>query len=63
MDRLLLTQVAPAGISLKTALDPYYPPTLTGMRASHKGSFEVAHALAWQGKKPANTRHWTSTTT
>ncbi len=30
-----------------------YPPTLTGMRGSHPGSFEVAHALAWQGKKPA----------
>lgn len=24
---------------------PYYPPTLTGMRGSHDGSFEVAHAL------------------
>ena len=23
----------------------YYPPTLTGMRGSHPGSFEVAHAL------------------
>jgi spermidine dehydrogenase len=31
----------------------YYPPTLTGMRGSHKGSFEVAHALAWRGEKPA----------
>ena len=30
-----------------------YPPTLTGMRGSHPGSFEVAHALAWQGEKPA----------
>lgn len=30
----------------------YYPPTLTGLRGSHQGSFEVAHALAWQGKKP-----------
>ncbi|MAD66841.1 MAG: Tat pathway signal protein [Porticoccaceae bacterium] len=30
----------------------YYPPTLTGMRGSHKGSFEVAHALAWKGEKP-----------
>lgn len=26
-----------------------YPPTLTGMRGSHPGSFEVAHALAWGG--------------
>lgn len=31
----------------------YYPPTLTGMRGSHKGSFEVAHALAWGGEKPS----------
>lgn len=31
----------------------YYPPALTGMRGSHDGSFEVAHALAWRGEKPA----------
>ena len=30
----------------------YYPPTLTGMRGSHAGSFEAAHALAWEGQKP-----------
>jgi spermidine dehydrogenase len=36
----------------------YYPPTLTGMRGSHEGSFEVAHALAWRGQKPA---HYQST--
>jgi spermidine dehydrogenase len=29
-----------------------YPPVLTGMRGSHKGSFEVAHAMAWRGEKP-----------
>jgi spermidine dehydrogenase len=34
------------------ALPEVYPPTLTGMRGSHVGSFEVAHALAWQGQKP-----------
>jgi spermidine dehydrogenase len=28
-----------------------YPPTLTGMRGSHPGSFEVAHALARDGKQ------------
>lgn len=28
----------------------YYPPTRTGMRGSHPGSFEVAHALAREGK-------------
>ena len=31
----------------------YYPPILTGMRGSHEGSYEVAHALAWSGQKPA----------
>lgn len=30
-----------------------YPPTRTGIRGSHDGSFEVAHDLAWRGKKPA----------
>jgi spermidine dehydrogenase len=34
----------------------YYPPTLTGMRGSHPGSFEVMHALAWRGRKPAEHR-------
>ena len=29
----------------------YYPPLLTGMRGSHPGSFENAHALR-DGKKP-----------
>ena len=28
----------------------YYPPTLTGLRGSHPGSFEIAHALAREGK-------------
>ena len=37
--------------SAVNATAPYYPPTLTGMRGSHKGSFEVAHALAWRGEK------------
>ncbi|MCK5749060.1 MAG: NAD(P)/FAD-dependent oxidoreductase, partial [Oricola sp.] len=30
--------------------DGYYPPSLTGLRGSHAGSFETAHALAWEGK-------------
>ena len=30
-----------------------YPPTLTGVRGSHKGAFETAHALAWLGEKPS----------
>jgi spermidine dehydrogenase len=28
----------------------YYPPTRTGIRGSHPGSFETAHALAREGK-------------
>jgi len=28
----------------------YYPPTQTGLRGAHPGSFEVAHALAREGK-------------
>lgn len=28
---------------------PYYPPTLTGMRGNHPGSFEVAHKLGREG--------------
>ncbi len=27
-----------------------YPPALTGMRGSHKGSFETAHAVSWSSK-------------
>ncbi len=29
----------------------YYPPTLTGLRGSHPGSFEVAHAFARDGRR------------
>lgn len=38
------------------ASSAYYPPTLTGMRGNHPGSFEVSHALAWSGVKPAKHR-------
>ena len=35
------------------AADGRYPPALTGMRGSHPGSFEIAHAIAWgQAKWP-----------
>jgi spermidine dehydrogenase len=30
----------------------YYPPALTGLRGSHEGAYEVAHALAWRGELP-----------
>lgn len=29
----------------------YYPPGLTGLRGNHDGSFEVAHAMAREGKR------------
>ncbi len=29
----------------------YYPPTCTGLRGNHKGSFEVAHERAWKGNQ------------
>jgi spermidine dehydrogenase len=57
---LSLTSVGltlPAGVLAETftgnsdSADPYYPPTRTGMRGSHPGAFEVAHALAREGKK------------
>ena len=38
---MLDAQTAATG---QDALD-YYPPTLTGMRGSHPGSFEIAHAV------------------
>ena len=33
------------------ALDPsYYPPARTGLRGSHPGSYDAAHARAWNGR-------------
>ena len=46
----LFAQVPPGASSVN------YPPTLTGMRGNHPGSFEVSHALAWSGAKPAEHR-------
>lgn len=43
--------------SLEAFAEPgvkHYPPTLTGLRGSHEGSYEVAHALAWRGEKPTD---------
>jgi spermidine dehydrogenase len=34
----------------KTPKTPY-PPSLTGMRGNHPGSFEIAHKIAWDGEK------------
>lgn len=43
--------LAPAEALAAAAAGPVYPPMLTGMRGSHPGSFEIAHALAWSGQK------------
>ena len=37
----------------------YYPPSLTGMRGSHVGSYEVAHSVSWQGKNWAKPKDQT----
>jgi len=39
-----------AGTAGADAMAIYYPPTRTGLRGSHPGSFEVAHALAREHK-------------
>jgi len=44
------------GIALADGSAPYYPPTLTGLRGSHPGAFEAAHALAREGKHFDNPR-------
>ncbi len=38
------SMLVPGGLARAQTAD-YYPPALTGMRGSHPGSFEVAHAL------------------
>ena len=44
-------EAAIQGLLPSSAIGPeYYPPGLTGLRGSIKGSFEVAHALAREGK-------------
>jgi spermidine dehydrogenase len=45
---------APAALAAQDAPD-YYPPLLTGMRGSHPGSFEAAHALRDGSPQPAPT--------
>jgi spermidine dehydrogenase len=45
----------PAGAASQADAD-YYPPTLAGLRGSHPGSFEVAHALAREHRKFDNPR-------
>ena len=49
----LLPACAKEGEPFAESIAAYYPPSLTGLRGSHPGSFEVAHATV-QG------RHWTA---
>lgn len=46
------TTLSPLEILARSSgrVSPYYPPALTGMRGSHDGSFEIAHALAREGR-------------
>ena len=41
-----------AGSQDGTHASQIYPPSLTGLRGNHPGSFEVAHALAREGQRP-----------
>jgi spermidine dehydrogenase len=38
------------GMKGKPFSSAYYPPSQGGLRGSHRGSFEVAHQLSWDGK-------------
>ncbi len=38
-------------LAMEDSAARYYPPSLSGMRGSHAGSFEVAHQLAREGKR------------
>ena len=35
---------------IRTQPGRYYPPSLTGLRGSHPGAFEVAHQVGREGK-------------
>ena len=53
LPRSLLALDQEVSSQLSNALSPsYYPPTLTGIRGSHAGAYEVAHELAWNGNVP-----------
>jgi spermidine dehydrogenase len=45
------TTLTPMEILAATQRAADYPPSLTGMRGSHTGSFEVAHSVAWGGTR------------
>jgi spermidine dehydrogenase len=54
--------LSPAQLLAATAAKKHYPPALTGLRGSHVGSFEVAHAVSLAGRQfPAPRRQTDST--
>jgi spermidine dehydrogenase len=51
LNGVALTVAAGLTPAAQIAAEPArYPPALTGLRGQHPGSYEVAHAQAWQGK-------------
>jgi spermidine dehydrogenase len=51
LNGVALTVAAGLTPAAQIAAEPTrYPPALTGLRGQHPGSYEVAHAQAWQGK-------------
>jgi spermidine dehydrogenase len=51
LNGVLVTGAAIAAAPVTGAATDYYPPALTGLRGSHNGSFEAAHALAREHKQ------------
>src|SRR5215470_3002365 len=52
LDGVALTIAAGLTPATQVAAEPArYPPALTGLRGQHDGSFEVAHALAREGRR------------
>jgi len=51
LNGVLVTGAAIAASPIAGAPAEYYPPALTGLRGSHNGSFEAAHALAREHKQ------------
>lgn len=50
-DLIKMAQAAEAEGAVLPAGSPYYPPSWTGLRGSHNGSFERAHELAMGGRE------------
>lgn len=43
--------LTPLEVLAQSAQSAHYPPALTGLRGSQPGSYDIAHALAWDGKE------------